>query len=108
MKYLWLSFSFFLLTLSVYPCSDSEECNTKSITEVSENTNHEKHNHETEQCPPFCTCACCGVNVFQFPNQIYLFKEDLVFFNQKEKINFYSFIYNKKITDKIWQPPKIS
>lgn len=108
MKNFWLLFSILLLTLSVYPCSDSEECLTKTSIEVSENTNHEKHNHETEQCPPFCSCACCGVNAFQFQNPLYSFKRNLVLYNQKENINFYSFIYNKKIADKIWHPPKIS
>lgn len=108
MKYFWLLFSFLLFTLSVYPCSDSEECKTKSITEISESTSHTTHHHETEQCPPFCSCACCGINVFQSQNQIYSFKKDLVLYNQKDKISFYSFIYNKKIADTIWQPPKIS
>ena len=108
MKNLWLFFSILILTLSVLPCSDTIECNDKTKTEITQQDNHEKHNHNSEQCPPFCSCACCGVNVFQFQNPVYSFKKDLVFINQKEKINFYSFIYNKKIAHKIWQPPKIS
>jgi hypothetical protein len=108
MKNFWFLFSLLLLTLSVYPCCDSEECETKTLIKVIENSNHEKHNQETEQCPPFCSCACCGVNVFQFQNPVYSCKENLVCYSQKEDLNFYTFIYNKIVANKIWQPPKIS
>jgi hypothetical protein len=108
MKNFWFLFSFLLLSLSVYPCGDSEECETKTLIKVIENTNHEKHNHEAEQCPPFCSCACCGVNVFQSQNQVCSFTENLVYYSQRESLHFYTFIYNKKVANKIWQPPKIS
>ena len=106
MKSFWILFTLFLLTLSVYPCSDSEECKTKSVIEVFENNNHEKHHHDNEECPPFCACTCCGLNVFQLQNIEYSFNKKLIFNILNKKINFYSFIYNKKIASKIWQPPK--
>ncbi len=107
MKHFWLLFSLFLVTLSVLPCSDGVECEDITKVEVSQ-SNHETHNHESEQCPPFCTCACCGVHIYKFQTAALSFKEDLDFYIQKKELGFYSFHYNKKIASDIWQPPKIS
>lgn len=108
MKYFWLFFSVFLCLLSVYPCSDNEECETIVKTEISKAGNPEKHNHETEQCAPFCTCACCGVPTLQTQYNFTAFKKKFSIPEKKEQLSFYSFIYNKKIILNIWQPPKIS
>jgi hypothetical protein len=108
MKFFWLFFSLLLSTLSVFPCGDSLECKTKTESKIPENTDHEKHNHESEQCTPFCSCACCGITVFQFQKLAYNFKTKTILYNQKNKIIFYSFIYKKQVAYKIWQPPKIS
>jgi hypothetical protein len=108
MKHFWTLFSLFLVTLAVLPCGDTVECKNTAKIEVSQNNDHEKHNHETEQCPPFCTCACCGVHIYKFQTASISFKEELDFYVQKKLPNFYSFIYNKQIALKIWQPPQIS
>jgi hypothetical protein len=84
------------------------ECKNTAKVEVSQSNDHEKHNHETEQCPPFCTCACCGLHINKFQTASVTFKEDLALFVQKKEVNFYAFHYNKKIAMKIWQPPQIS
>ena len=108
MKNFWLLFSIQILTLSVLPCGDTIECNDKTKTEITEQDDHEKHNHSSEQCPPFCNCACCGVQITNFEIQLISFKENNLFEFQKEKISFYESINIQKIADKIWQPPKIS
>ncbi|MEO8516634.1 MAG: DUF6660 family protein [Flavobacterium sp.] len=108
MKHFWMLFSLFLIALTVLPCSDSIECKDTSKITVSENSNHEKHNHESEQCSPFCTCACCGITIYKFQTASISFKENLDFYVQKKELSHYSFNYNKKIILKIWQPPKIS
>lgn len=108
MKCFWLLFSFFLFTLSVYPCSDNDECGTNSKTEVSKNTNKDKHSQETERCSPFCNCSHCPVSAFYQLVPFYNIKKGTILIENKKRISFYSFTYNKKIADKIWQPPKIS
>lgn len=107
MKNFWLFFSVFLFSLSVYPCSDNEEYETITKTEISKNNNQEKHSHESEQCTPFCTCACCGVHPLQAQFTFTTFKKKVFTSEKKKQLSFYSFIYNKKISSKIWQPPKI-
>ena len=108
MKKFWLLFSILILTLSVLPCSDAIECNDKTKVEITQQENHEKHNHNSEQCPPFCSCACCGVQLANFENELMFFKENNIFSFLKEKISSYQTIYIQKLADKIWQPPKIS
>ena len=108
MKIFWLLFSILILTLSVLPCGDEVECNDKTKTEITQKDNHENHNHSSEQCPPFCSCACCGVQLANFEIQSISFKENNLFTFQKEKISFYETIYIQKTADKIWQPPRIS
>lgn len=108
MKYMWLIFSFFILTLSILPCSENEECETLITTTISQNNHQNKHKHESEQCIPFCNCSHCPASAFYQSAIFYTFKNKIKFLDKKEKLSFYSFIYNKKIADKIWQPPKIS
>ena len=108
MKKFWLLFSILILTLSVLPCGDTIECKDNSKTEIAQQSDHENHNHSAEQCPPFCTCACCGVQLANFDTQLISFKENTFLSFQKEKISSYETIHIKKIADKIWQPPKIS
>jgi hypothetical protein len=108
MKNFWLLFSLLILMLSVLPCGDTIECKDNSKTEIVQHNDHENHNHNSEQCPPFCNCACCGVQLANFDTQLISFKENTTFKFQKEKISSYETIYIQKIADKIWQPPKIS
>lgn len=108
MKIFWLLFSILILTLSVLPCGDETECNDHAKTELTKQDNHESHNHNAEQCPPFCSCACCGLQLANFVTELVFVNENNHFSFQKEKISFYETIYIQKNADKIWQPPKIS
>jgi hypothetical protein len=108
MKHFWFVFSLFLIMLSVLPCSDAVECKDSLNTEVSNHDDHDQHSHNSEQCPPFCSCACCGIQITTFENTTFFFTENHVFTSQKAKINWYQSIYLSKISDKIWQPPKIN
>lgn len=106
MKYFWLLFSVFLCSLSVYPCSDNSECETK--TELSKTNTPQKNHPETEHCTPFCSCACCGVPSIQNQLSFTIFKKRLVPSEKEKQLNFYSFRYEDKMGSKIWQPPKIA
>lgn len=106
MKNFWLIFSVFLLSLSVYPCSDSDECENAVKTEVSKNDNH-KHNQETEHCTPFCTCSHCPASAFYQQLAAVSFEKESVTFEQSPT-NHYTSIFAEEISLAIWQPPKIS
>ena len=109
MKIINIILSLYLVVLSCLPCADMK-LNSLADSSIKVTSNHENHSHnkENDLCPPFCVCACCGIHIYQSSIQTIYFKENLIFINQKEQISFYSYIYNKKITLNIWQPPKIS
>jgi hypothetical protein len=107
MKFFWLFFSILLLTLSVLPCGDTIECNDNTRTEIAQQDNHEKHNHNSELCSPFCSCACCGIAVSQFIPVKFEFKK-LVFVEIVKHQTFYKFNFSSINICHIWQPPKIS
>jgi hypothetical protein len=102
-------FSMYLMVLACLPCSDTvaDFDVNHSTKEVS---HQEKHNHENsvDLCSPFCSCACCGIQIATFENPSFIFIQNRVFTSQKAKINRYQSIYLSKTSDKIWQPPKIN
>ena len=106
MKNFWLIFSVFLLSLSVYPCSDAEECESTAKTEISKANNH-NHTQETEQCTPFCTCSHCPASAFYQQLSVVSFNDKTVIFDKQTK-NHYTQSYIEEISLAIWQPPKIS
>ena len=106
MKYVWVLFAIYFTALLVLPCSDNVEYNLNDDTFMSQD-NKVNHNHSSEQCSPFCTCACCGRHINQLIS-VFFSKANLIFNYKRKEINFYSFVYNKNITISIWQPPKIS
>ena len=55
MKNVWFFFSVLILALSVMPCGTSVENRENFKTEIAQQYNHEKHNHNSESCPPFCS-----------------------------------------------------
>lgn len=101
----WLVlFCAYLLLLSVLPCHDSVECSEFKAEQFSDNHNHASDN---ELCPPFCTCACCGVQVvqLQFPA---FFEPNFTPDAFVEKPTFYNSVMPSAIAISIWQPPRIS
>jgi len=90
------------------PCGDKNECESMPVTtELTQNTNHEKHEHQKELCSPFCTCACCGISIYQSTIHFYSVEKKIEV-NLEERNPFYAFIYAKDISSIIWQPPKCS
>lgn len=109
MKLFWHILSVYLVSLAVLPCSDKEECDI-TVTEqtiISLAANHTQHSHQNEQCPPFCSCACCGIHSFQLQMSFINFKEHTFLSNKKKQISTYAFIYSNEFSSNIWQPPKL-
>ena len=108
MKNFWLLFSFFLLTLSVYPCSENDSCENNIKKETTTKDKHHKDSQKTEHCTPFCTCSHCPSSIFYYFKSNIILKKKTFSFQENKLLSFYSFTYNKKIANSIWQPPKIS
>ncbi len=105
-KILSLIFSCYLLLLSCLPCGDTDECKQDDASQQTAATSdHSRHDDDTENCAPFCSCACCAVAVY-FPQvasiQIYsLFLPPVKF--QFSKTAFLSHHSNA-----VWQPPRLA
>jgi len=111
MKIFWLILSIYLVSLSVLPCNDKEECdiNVKvEQTSILKTNTHDQHKHENEHCPPFCTCSCCGAHSYHLQIAIDQFKKNKNFAIEKKQICTYAFIYSNEYSSKIWQPPRLS
>lgn len=105
MRFFTLLLSIYLLVLSCVPCEDSEECNVKGVYTISQAANHDQHNHDTENCSPFCTCSCCPASAFYQPLPYFDISKGVF---QSEKYPIYSPSFCSEVSFSIWQPPKIS
>ena len=61
MKCIAILFSFYLIALTLLPCSDVPE--SKANEQVSYSS--QKSNHCSEEgCAPFCSCSCCAIGKY--------------------------------------------
>lgn len=103
----WTIFAIYLLFLSALPCADRIECNDVAKTEITTTENHQDHKHETENCSPFCICACCGISVTQFNPTVFTSKK-VIYFPLQKNYSYYKLNYSSIDFCNIWQPPKLS
>ena len=107
MKFFAFIFSFYILALSCMPCTDKDDCKYEVQTNVSKfaTTNHSQHDNDTENCSPFCVCACCGQNVTTI-----FYPVDFAYFTPVATKTFpvYTASFVLEVYFNIWQPPKIS
>jgi hypothetical protein len=105
-KVLTLLFSFYLLALAVMPCSDKDDCKYPSGEQTTfATTDHSDHDNDTENCSPFCMCACCGQS-FSSPFSHYSLSLHVPV--SLEKFPVYNASFVSEVYLSIWQPPKIS
>lgn len=96
---------FYLISLLGMPCRDFERCN--AILPCVDQSAQDQHKHTTdnENCSPFCTCTCCGSQVYTYPSFNYF---DNKFYTQSNKVTeIYQFSFPSDFCSNIWQPPKI-
>jgi hypothetical protein len=109
MKLICFLFSIYLVSLSLLPCNDIDDCTSFAKTELHKNhTSEKKSDFQNDQCTPFCSCACCGIHGFQFQKHIFTEEKNINFAETKRQNNFYAFNTYKAIYLGIWQPPKLS
>jgi hypothetical protein len=105
LKWSSLIFSLYIIVQSCLPCGDSQECDVTKIGQSFElATQHSDHEHEKENCTPFCSCSCCGSQVYKALAEFHVSK--IVHYAEKA-VPFYQVSFNSQYTGKIWQPPKI-
>lgn len=90
------------------PCTDSLESyaghhGDDSLTQI-DNHSHD-HDNDEDDCPPFCGCQCCGVNVYA--PQFFFFKKEESSINDTYKDN-YSFNYTFQFLGGVWHPPSLA
>jgi hypothetical protein len=61
MRWFGYIFSAMILLFSLMPCGDAENCTDP--VRVAASADHSTHEHATDTCSPFCSCACCVVHV---------------------------------------------
>lgn len=85
------------------PCGDKEDCHEKAKLELTAD-DHSDHEHESEQCSPFCICSCCGTY-----SQISSIYELEVKINNtiSDRALPYVTDHISEISLSIWQPPKL-
>jgi hypothetical protein len=109
MKLIWFLFSIYLVSLSLLPCNDIDDCSSFAKTELHKNHSQEKKSDfQNDQCAPLCSCACCGVHGFQFQKSIFIIDKNISFVEAKKQNDFYVSTTYKAIYLGIWQPPKLS
>ena len=93
----------YLLLLNMFPCpEDVFSYDNESATVATEHS--PDTNEEEDDCPPYCDCACCGVQLMRTCNCVQI----------KRPVQFA--VYHPVISDlpvldvfrAIWQPPKLS
>ena len=96
--------SLYILLLSGMPCTDAQDCNLPTTTQVSTTQNHGNHQHESEHCPPLCHCSCCSVAVSKMPLLTISYLKPATI--SKQKTSFYQFHHLTGFLEAVWQPPK--
>lgn len=109
MKFICFLFSIYLVSLSLLPCNDIDDCSSFAKTELHKNHSQDnKSDSQNDLCTPLCSCACCGVHGFQFKKYLFFESKKTPLFGDKKQESYYVFNHYKDIYLGIWQPPKLS
>ena len=106
MKIFTIIFTFYLFALAIVPCGDKDDCKNQNseFADLADN-DHSDHDEDSENCSPFCVCACCGHSTGSVFYHVALYNlipvaaQDVPIYNA-------SFVSEEYLS--IWQPPKIS
>jgi hypothetical protein len=104
MKTLAILLNFYMALLMLLPCQDSADSKSSSVVTIaSAKESKDQDDCGQEQCPPFCSCACCSVGKSLPSAEIQSIAQILP-----------SAFYNDALTTAllkqpfaIWQPPKL-
>ena len=107
MKWMHFLMAFYIMAVSFYPCTDSDTL-VVSNNAVEIANNHSSHSHDDERhnCPPFCACNCCSVQMLNYVSAV-SFEFPTSFQSIPLKESFYVSNLSDSYSGSIWQPPQI-
>lgn len=105
MKIFAFILSFYILALNCFPCGDGEECNETYEQSISMSAPNADHEHESEACSPFCSCACCAATGFYQPVQVAKITPPIL---HQAKFYYLKDHFNSHSLHAVWQPPRLS
>src|SRR6185436_3045091 len=100
MKYLYFIFAVYVFMLSSIPCNESETQDCKRISSISYQHAHQ-HQEESDDCSPFCQCACCQGTILVVSKIIIT----PVTLSLSPLCSHYSVGFTPQVLNSIWQPP---
>jgi len=95
-----------MLVLSSLPCGDTDECNENNPAPIATKaSSHDRHDDDTENCTPFCICACCATAIIYQPLAAFKISAKLfpTIYNPAPETDYVS-----QVSVAIWQPPKVT
>ncbi|MCU7694642.1 DUF6660 family protein [Haoranjiania flava] len=102
MKIIVFILNFYLLLLAAVPCADGTECNEPVDSKTALVLTHKAHDHDAEQCPPLCHCACCSTAAYKQPDVFFSFiRHDVVQQHAGVYVSYQPVVF----LPAIWQPP---
>ena len=105
MKIFAFIMAFTVIVLSVLPCMDESEFNNVKGTTAIAKANSQQDHRDSDNCSPFCSCACCSASVtYHLFGYSYILKSQF----QEKKYPAYKSSAYSGISFSIWQPPKLS
>jgi len=96
--------SIYIVVLTAIPCIDQPDDVHIRTTEIGghASTNHQ---HDGDQCSPFCSCNCCATPViYQFFSVQF---DGFLFFEKSTATEYTSAVFFCYLSS-IWQPPQIA
>jgi hypothetical protein len=104
MRFLNIIFSFYIIALSIMPCTDIAACDHEEYENMGIAHPEEDHENCEDTCSPFCACNCCGITIafsviepFNIEPLVISEKTNTLF-----KLSEFSIFHHS-----VWQPPKI-
>lgn len=100
----------YLLGLSLMTCSDAEihsSAPNSGFELAHDGEGTHSHNKEGDMCSPFCSCACCGV---QIVNNMTVLNLNFPVLTEQPvpQIPHYTPVFASSFSGSIWQPPQIN
>lgn len=97
----------YIIMVSFYPCTDSDNVTLNaSIIEISHTDHDHSNQDERHTCPPFCVCNCCGVQLLNYTSVI-TFEFHTPIHSIPLKKSFYVSNLSDTYSGSIWQPPQL-
>ena len=98
-------FSGYLIVLSCLYCNDKQTCAVSDTSVVAGSAGaHDDHEQDTENCSPFCICACCGQTAASTINLLAI-NSNLQ--SSTTLFNVYTQNFPAEVSLSVWQPHKL-